>query len=220
MGDILARLNMLRAKTLARGARFDLLRTGPPPETWWAEPKVRTALVALLVASAYYLGALVGLPVKFQSSMSSPIWPPNTILVVALLSVPTQKWRACLLAVFAAHMLALLPSGISLLTASGVYLTNAGEAVLGAYLVRRLIGGPPWLGSPRRVGLYLACAVVVAPVVTSFADAAVVALTTPGDDYWLNVRTRCVSNILAELTIGPALLLGLGVALGWLRAAC
>src|SRR5258706_14703063 len=104
MGDILARLNMLRAKTLARGARFDLLRTGPPPETWWAEPKVRTALVALLVASAYYLGALVGLPVKFQSSIISPIWPPNTILLVALLSVPTQKRRDLRRERYGAHM--------------------------------------------------------------------------------------------------------------------
>src|SRR5258708_11654990 len=126
MGDILAHLNTLRAKTLSRGARIGL-RTGPPPETWWAEPKVRTVLIALLVASAYYIGALIGLSVTFQSSIISPIWPPNTILLMALLSVPTQKWRACLLAVFAAHMLALLPDGISLLTASGLYLTNAGE---------------------------------------------------------------------------------------------
>ena len=219
MRDILAHLNTLRAKTLSRGARVGLLRGGLPPETWWAEPKVRTVLIALLVASAYYIGALIGLSATFQSSIISPNWPPNTILLVALLSVPTQKWRACLLAVFAAHMLALLPDGISLLTASGLYLTNTGEAVLGAYLVRRLIGGPPWLGSPRRVGLYLACAVVVAPFVTSFADAAVVTLTGSRDHYWLNFRTRCVSNILAELTIGPALLLGLGGAWKWLRDA-
>ncbi len=218
MGDILAHLNTLRAKTLSRGARIGL-HTGLPPETWWAEPNVRTVLIALLVASAYYIGALIGLSVTFQSSIISPIWPPNTILLVALLSVPTQKWKACLLAVFPAHMLALLPNGIAPLAASGFYLTNAGEAVLGAYLVRRLIGGPPWLGSPRRVGLYLACAVVVAPFVTSFADAAVVMLTGSGDNYWLNFRTRCVSNMLAELTIGPALLLGLGGAWQWLRDA-
>src|SRR5258707_6436291 len=194
MGDILARLNTLLAKTSSHGARFGLLRTGPPPKTWWDEPKVRTALIALLVASAYYVGTVVGLSVKFQSSIISPIWPPNTILLVALLSVPMQKWRACLLAVFAAHMLALLPNGIAPLAASGVYLTNAGEAVLGAYLVRRFIGGPPWLGSPRRVGLYLASAVVVAPVVTSFGDAAIGVMAGWSDDYWVLFRTRCVSN--------------------------
>jgi len=66
MGDILAHLNTLRAKTLSRGARVGLLRGGLPPETWWAEPKVRTVLIALLVASAYYIGALIGLSATFQ----------------------------------------------------------------------------------------------------------------------------------------------------------
>src|SRR5258706_4333342 len=118
MGDILAHLNTLRAKTLSRSARVGLLRGGLPPETWWAEPNVRTVLIALLVASAYYIGALIGLSATFQSSIISPNWPPNTILLVALLSVPTQKWRACLLAVFAPHMLAWLPNDISVPAAS------------------------------------------------------------------------------------------------------
>ncbi|HEV2461765.1 MAG TPA: PAS domain-containing protein, partial [Ktedonobacterales bacterium] len=194
-------------------------RAGP----WWVKPTSRTVFSALLVAVAYCLGALIGLSAMFQSSHISPIWPPNVILLVALLLVPMETWWVYLLAVFGAHMLVELHSGIPLVTTTGLYFTNAGEAVLGAFLVRRcsrFTGGPPWLGTLRRMTVYLACAVVVAPVVTSFADAAVIALTRWGENpYWQNWETRCVSNILAELTIGPALLLALTGTHGWMHGA-
>jgi PAS domain S-box-containing protein len=219
MCDLLAHFDKLRAKVSSSQARSDFLRALLRPKTWWAKPSGRSGLIPLVVAASYYVGTLIGLSVKFQSSPISPIWPPNTILLVALVLVPMPRWRACLLAVLGAHMLAQLPDGIPLLTAFGVYLTNIAEAVLGAFLVRRLIGGAPWLGSPLRLGLYLVCAVLVAPVATSFFDAAVIVLTKLGDDYWLSFRTRCVSNILAQLTIGPALLLGLTEAREWVQHA-
>ncbi|HEV2461656.1 MAG TPA: PAS domain S-box protein [Ktedonobacterales bacterium] len=207
----------LRDATLRR---WSGIRTAHPQIAgkWWLKPPARTALAAVVVAGAYYLGSLVGLSIRFESSPISPIWPPNTILLVALLLVPMQAWWLCLLAVFGAHMLVELPSGIPLATAIGLYFTNAGEAALGAFLIRRLSDGAPWLGTLRRMAVYVACAVVAAPVITSFGDAAVVVLTRwGGNNYWLNWETRSVSNVLAELTIGPALLLVLTRASTWKR---
>lgn len=201
------------------GLRVALPRSA---KQWWVKPNAHAASAALLVAGAYYLGALIGLSITFQSSPISPIWPPNAILLVALLLVPTQAWWMCLLAVFGAHMLVELPGGIPLATTVGLYFTNAGEAILGALLVIRFTDGTRWLGTLRQVVVFLACAIVAAPVITSFADAAVVALTRWGDNsfnYWLNWETRCVSNILAELTIGPALLLALTRVPTWKRDA-
>ncbi|HEV2460100.1 MAG TPA: MASE1 domain-containing protein, partial [Ktedonobacterales bacterium] len=201
--------------------RRDRVHSSPPLRfgAWWEQPDVRTALTALLVAGAYYVGALIGLSVRFQSLPISPIWPPNTILLVALLMMQPRTWRVTLLAVFGAHLLVELPNAVPLATAIGLYFTNVGEAVLGAVLVRRFSSGAPWLGTLRRVVIYLLCAVVVAPVVTSFADAFVVVLTRWDSHYWLSWSTRCVSNIMAEVTIGPALLLTLTGGKTWLRQA-
>ncbi len=216
-----ARLASLPIRSLVRTAIRTASRTALSPSMWWTDPNARAALSALLASAAYYVGALVGFSVRFQSSPISPIWPPNAILLVALLLVPMRTWWVCLLAVCGAHMLVELPNGVPLATAYGLYLTNSAEAVIGALGVRLFISGPPWLGSLRRVTIYLVCAVVVAPVITSFADALVVMWTRWGDthDYWLLWRTRCVSNSMAQLTIGPALLLGLTMARVWIREA-
>src|SRR5579872_2248856 len=216
-----AALKVAALKTVALRPRSDI-RSAPPPQKarWWVKPNIPTAASALLVAGAYYVGALIGFSVTFHSSPISPIWPPNAILLVALLLAPMETWWLYLLAVCGAHMLIELPSGVPLVTASGLFFTNSAEAVIGAYLVRRFASGPPWLSNLRQVTVYLTCVVVVAPVVTSFPDAAVVVLTRWGEsNYWLNWVARCVSNSMAELTMGPALLLGLTRAPGWARSA-
>lgn len=221
---ILFHLNAALTRAAAKlGASLSLpssIRTPEAPEWWrrqWERPNVRVALGALLAAAAYYVGTLIGLAVRFQSSPISPIWPPNAIVLVALLLAPIRKWWVYALAVFGAHMLITLPSGIPVDTAIGLYFTNFAEAALGAFLVRRFIGDPPWLINLRQIAIYIACAVIAAPVLTSFADAAVVVLTRWGENYWLNWETRTVSNVLAELTIGPALLLALTGTRGWVR---
>jgi PAS domain S-box-containing protein len=187
--------------------------------TWWRSPAGYDVIASALVAAAYYIGAMIGLSSRFQSSPISPIWPPNTILMVALLLAPRRRWWKYLLAVCIAHLLIEAPNGVPLTTALGLYATNAGEALIGAALVLRFTRGSPWLGTMRRMAVYLASAVLVAPILTSFADAAVVVLTGWGADYWLTWETRCVSNSLSALTIGPALLLALTEARGWVRNA-
>src|SRR6476660_10592161 len=72
------------------------------------EPKTRRSALFLkgaLVGVAYYVGALVGFALKFPSHSPSALWPPNSILLAALLLLPTRQWWVVLLGAFPAHLL-------------------------------------------------------------------------------------------------------------------
>jgi PAS domain S-box-containing protein len=186
---------------------------------WRTSGDARTALTALLVAVAYYVGAQIGFAFTFPSSPLSVIWPPNAILFAALLLVPTRQWRVLLLAVLPAHLLVESQHGLLTWTVLGLYVTNCTEALLGATGVRRFAGGPPWFDSFRRMAVYVACAAVGAPFVTSFLDSAVVVLTHWGADYyWLLWQERFLSNLLTYLTVPPVILIAATNGHAWFRA--
>ncbi|HKC73870.1 MAG TPA: MASE1 domain-containing protein, partial [Chloroflexota bacterium] len=188
---------------------------------WRLYASGRMVLVALWAAVAYYAGAQVGFMLRFPGSPLSIIWPPNAILLAALLLVPTRQWWVVLLAVLPAHLLVEAQNGVPLWTLLGWYLTNCGEALLAAVGVRRFTNGPPWFATVRQVAVYIACAALVAPFVTSFLDPAVVVLThwDTSQHYWLLFQERFVSNVLTYLTVPPALLISANAGWRWLRTA-
>jgi integral membrane sensor domain MASE1 len=72
------------------------------------EPKTRRSALFLkgaLAGVAYYVGAVVGFALKFPSHSPSALWPPNSILLAALLLLPTRQWWLVLLGAFPAHLL-------------------------------------------------------------------------------------------------------------------
>ena len=188
---------------------------------WQVYVSGRVAPVALSAAVAYYVGAQVGFLLQFPGSPLSIIWPPNAILFAALLVVPPRRWWAVLLVVLPAHLLIQAQNGVPPWTLLGWYLTNCAEAVLAAVGVRRFTNGAPWFATTRQVAIYIACAALVAPFVTSFLDPAVVILThqDTSQHYWLLFQERFVSNVLTYLTVPPVLLMGASDGWRWLRTA-
>ena len=75
----------------------------------------------LAVAAAYYGGSHVGFALTPAEQAISPLWPPNAILLAALLLAPRRLWPAFLLAVLPAHLLVQLPHGVPLATSLGWY---------------------------------------------------------------------------------------------------
>ena len=176
-----------------------------------------TALAALLVGVSYYLGSEVGFAIRFPSIPTAIIWPPNSILMAALLLAPARRWWAYLLATLAAHILVQSQTAVPPSTMLFLFVTNAGQAALGAWAVRRLCGGPPRFGYVRDVAVFLFCAVFAASFVTSFLDAAAVVLTKWGDNYWLIWNARFRSNVLTVLTLVPAIVIWAAKGRDWLR---
>jgi len=86
-----------------------------------------------------------------------------------------------------------------------LFVTNSSEALLAAMCVRRFSDAPARLDTLRRVVVFIGGAVLVAPFLSSFADAAAVAAFR-GEPYRVVWDARFFSNVLSELTVAPAIL--------------
>jgi integral membrane sensor domain MASE1 len=144
----------------------------PPPRT----DVLRVAMLLLALALTYYLGVRIGLAFTPADNAVSLLWPPNAIVLTALLFCRPRDWVWPLLAVLPAHLIAEVSSGVPLAMAACWYVSNISEALLGAGLLFYFLDEAPRFDRVRHVALYLVAAVLCAPVLSTFLDAAFVAL--------------------------------------------
>ena len=164
----------------------------------------RTVVTALLVFVGYYLGARIGFALTFQPHPVSVLWPPNSILVAALLLTPARIWWVILLAALPAHWAAQVQSNVPPLMIFCWFISNSCEAVIGAGLTRYLVGGSIRFTSLRNAGIFCLCVVFIGPFLSSFLDAAFVVWNRWGEGaYWELIRIRFFSNVLAALIMVP-----------------
>ena len=166
------------------------------------------AFVAVAVALAYYLGAQLGIGLTFPpATTTSVLWPPNSILTAALLLLPVRYWWVCLAGALPVHVLLELDAGFPPYVVGLLFVTNSLEALIAAGGLRLLSDSPIEFNSLRRVAAFIGVAGLAAPILSSFADAAVVH-TLQGLSYWDTWRVRTYSNVLTELSVVPVAVLG------------
>jgi two-component system, LuxR family, sensor kinase FixL len=164
----------------------------------------RVAGISLSVALAYYLGAKVGFALTFQPHPVSVLWPPNAILLAALLLTPVRFWWLMLLAAFPAHLAAQLQSNVPPAMILSWFVSNSCEALIGAIGVRFFIGERMRFDRLRNAGIFCFFAVFCGPFLSSFLDASFVTWNQWGQGtYWEVWRIRFTSNVLAGLTVAP-----------------
>ena len=174
------------------------------PRVWNVPFDFRTFVTGACVFVGYYLGARIGFALTFQPHPVSVLWPPNSILVAALLLTPPRVWWFVLLAAFPAHWAAQLQSHVPPLMILCWFISNSAEAVISAGLTRYLVGGPIRFRSLRDAGIFCLCVVLIGPLLSSFLDAAFVVWNHWGQDaYWKLIRIRFPSNALAALIVVP-----------------
>jgi signal transduction histidine kinase len=173
---------------------------------------------ALLVGIGYYVGTRVGFYLTPHGQPNSTFWPPNAILLAGLLLAHRRTWWVFLLAVLPAHLLAQLQTGVPFWTAIGWFITNTSEALIGAFLITRFTRGKIF-DSARGVVNFVVFGVVIAPLVTSFLDAAAVVITGWGHGYWPLGAERFWTNALAELTVVPTIVICGSNGISWIREA-
>jgi two-component system sensor kinase FixL len=162
---------------------------------------------AVLVFIGYYLGARVGFALTFQPHPISVFWPPNSVLLAALLLTPLRIWWFLLLAAFPAHLIAELQSQVPPTMVVCWFISNSCEALIGAGLTRYLLRGPLRFDSLQSVAVFCICGAFLGPFLSSFIDAGFVAMNGWGEaSYWENWRARFFSNVLTALTLTPAIL--------------
>src|SRR5688500_20078242 len=96
----------------------------------------RPGLAVVLVGVSYYVGARIGFALTFAPHPVSTLWPPNSILLAALVLAPFRWWWLFLLAVLPAHFLIQIQSGVPVPMILGWFVSNSSEAVLGALCLR------------------------------------------------------------------------------------
>ena len=175
--------------------------------------------VAALTGLGYYFGAKLGLALTFQPHPISVLWPPNAILLAALLLVPGRACWIVIAAAGAAHLIAELQGGVPLAMVLCWLLSNSLQALIGASLVRFYIKGTPHFDRLRDLGLFLVYGAIAAPFVVSFLDAAFVTLNGWGrGSYWELWRLRFFSNVLTTLILVPPIVTWFTGGLSSLRA--
>lgn len=168
---------------------------------------LRPALAGLLVGLSYYAGAKIGFAFTFSQHPVSTLWPPNSILLAALVLAPFRWWWWLLLAVLPAHFLIQLQSGVPVSMILCWFVSNSSEALLGALCLRYVIEGPLRFDSIRQVAVFVVVA-LLAPFVSSFLDAEFVILNRWGTgSYWQIWRMRFFSNVLAEIILVPLIVM-------------
>jgi PAS domain S-box-containing protein len=164
----------------------------------------RQLAIGLWVFAGYYVGAKIGFALTFHPYPVSVLWPPNSILVAALLLTPPRIWWFVLSAAFPAHCATQLQSHVPPLMILCWFISNSSEALIGAGLTRYLVRGPIQFTSLRNTGIFCLCVVFAGPFLSSFLDAAFVRWNAWGDgSYWELIRIRFFSNALAALIVAP-----------------
>jgi PAS domain S-box-containing protein len=176
-------------------------------QSWTKGLSPRTLIAGLGVCVGYYLGALLGFALTFHPNPTSAMWPPNSILLAALLLTPVRSWWFLLICALPAHVASQMQSAVPTPMMLCWYLSNSCEALIGAGLIRSLSDQPFRLTTIRNAWIFLLCGVLLAPLLSSFLDAGFVRLNHWGQSpYWEIWRMRLLSNVLTALALVPCLL--------------
>lgn len=165
---------------------------------------MRLAIWALLVAVSYFLGVHAGFALTLEHTPVALLWPPNALLLAALLLSPKQAWPVLIAAALPAHVLAEMSAQVPLAMVLCWFVSNVAEALIGAVLVRYCLHRSPRFDRFRDLVVFLLCAPLLGTLLSSFLDAGfVAAIGWRYSDFWAVWRMRLLSNVLATLMLVP-----------------
>jgi PAS domain S-box-containing protein len=166
----------------------------------------RSLVVALLVAMGYYFTAKIGFAFALQPGSVSTLWMPNSILLAGLLLVPRRSWWIIVVAACPAHFASEIQSGVPTAMVLSWFISNSFQALFAAFFICKFVDDGPRFDKFRDLTIFLFFGAFLAPFLSSFLDVALVKLHGWGtSSYWEIWRVRCLSNILATITLVPVI---------------
>ena len=183
--------------------------SGPAPyaRARQRSPQITFALRALTVAVAYYIAVLLGQALVFPASFLSIAWPPNTILLAALLLLPRVQWPWLLLIILPVHVLAYQQFDASLKITGLFYTYDVVLVVLTAGTLRRLGVGDLALSDLRAALIFIGVTPLAVALGSLVWSPLIVSLWVGGDP-WRAWSTIFLSNFIPFLIATPAIVLG------------
>lgn len=182
----------------------DLSYRGPVTDNQRGRPRFESIYKGALLFAVYVATAKFGLTFNTVSGFASLVWLSTGIAFAALVLYGTWLWPAVALGALVVNMWV----GAPLAVACGIALGNTLEALLGAYLFRRVVGAHATLDRLRHV---VALVVLVAGVSTLVsATLGVTSLFIGGlvesGAYWRTWRAWWIGDALSDLVIGAFVL--------------
>ena len=159
------------------------------------------------VTLAYFAGSELGYAVSLGPSVGGTFWPPAGILLAFLLAAPAGTVPWLLAGAAAANYLSDLLHGQSLPASVGFAVANLGEPLLGAVVIRRLLGTPVTFSRLHDVAVLAFVAVCVSAPLAAAVGAAFAAVYTdspPG--FAVGWRTWWVGDAVGALVLTPFVL--------------
>ena len=165
----------------------------------------------LLVCAGYYAGALIGVSLGFPPAGISTIWPPNAVVLAALLLEPPRRWWIYLVAALPAHLLVVgyFQPRVTLPVTLAQFAGNVVHVLVGAAAVRAVAGAPPRFDSLRGMAAFVGFAAIAATAIAGVVAIGLFLLLGWVTDASLALRQRFFSNGFAVLTITPLILVAI-----------
>ena len=157
-------------------------------------------VVCVTTALSYLVPKLTGLLISNPQTVW-PLWPGCAILVTGLLLVRVSVWPLLIPSSFLGFALADLQAGVPLSSIAWFIPGNTVEVLISALGLRYCFDGVPRLNTVRALATYSFFAVVSAPFAGAFLSAHGIAR-----DYWMGWKIVFLSEMLAFVTVTPALL--------------
>ena len=198
------------------GPELNYLRSASAAE----HPGIPEWFTAALVCLGYFVGTRIGFALTFQPNPISILWPPNSILLAALVLTKPRSWWLLLLAAFPAHLAGQAESGVPAIQIIAWFISNCSEALIGAGCIYWLVRGLLRFDSFRHVCIFVLFGALFAPFVSSFIDVAFVKAIGWGQGSYATLwRTRFFSNVLTSLVLVPVIVTWATLSSATLRAA-
>jgi len=141
-----------------------------------------------------------------------PLWPGCAILVSVLVLIPTRIWPAFMLVSFAGFVLYDLQGGVPMASAAWFIPADTIQVLIAAFGLRYFFDGVPRLNNVRSFAKYSFFAVFLGPLAAAFLSACGIL-----GNYWSSWRIAFLSEVLAFLTLTPAILSWIGEGPAWAR---
>ena len=179
---------------------------------WWANAGL---------AVAYAVTAKLGLLLALPTTNATPVWFPAGLALGAILRWGPRLWPGIALGAGLAnlHFLSLLGWSLpAALAASGsAAVGNTLEALVGAYLIRRLTGVSNPFAQGAHVFVFVACGAFAATTISATVGMTTVCLGTAQWAHWQDIwLTWWLGDAVGVLVVVP--LLGTWQALDWTAA--
>jgi PAS domain S-box-containing protein len=157
-------------------------------------------VVCVTTALSYLVPKLAGV-LSSNPQTVWPLWPGCAILVTGLLLVRLNVWPVLIPASFIGFAVADLQAGVPLSSIAWFIPGNTVEVLISALGLRYCFDGVPRLNSVKALAKYCSFAIVLAPFAGAFLSAHGI-----GHDYWTSWKIVFLSEVLAFVTVTPALL--------------